>query len=144
MTWELFLLCLGVGISVGILSSMFGVGGGIIMVPFIVFAFDETQQVAEGTSLLVVVPTAIAGVYAHRKRGFIEADVALPVALTGVFGAFLGARVAFITDHHLLQSIFGVVTILVAIKLLRDAMASQSSATTREERIQRPPGDDDV
>lgn len=121
MTWELFLLCLGVGVFVGILSSMFGVGGGIIMVPFIVFAFNESQQVAEGTSLLVVVPTAIAGVYAHRKRGFIDTEVALPVAITGVFGAFLGARIAFVTDHHLLQSIFGAITIFVAVKLLRDA-----------------------
>ena len=51
---------------------MFGVGGGVIMVPYMVTFLDKTQHVAEGTSLMVIVPTAIAGVIAHNKRGYVS------------------------------------------------------------------------
>ncbi|MFP5299504.1 MAG: sulfite exporter TauE/SafE family protein [Actinomycetota bacterium] len=128
MTFELFLLCLAVGVAVGVMSAMFGVGGGVIMVPFIVLVFDQTQQVAEGTSLLVVVPTAIVGVVAHHRRGLIDADLVVPVALTGTVGAFLGARLALALHPGVLQNIFGVFTIFVAFKLLSDSRADKSDA----------------
>lgn len=122
MTVELFVICLAVGVGVGVMSAMFGVGGGVIMVPFIVFAFDQTQHVAEGTSLLVVVPTAVVGALAHRKKGFLEPRVAFPVALTGTLGAFLGVQLALLIDPEDLQLGFGLFTIVVAIRMVIPAI----------------------
>lgn len=114
-----------VGIAVGAMSAAFGVGGGVIMVPFIVAAFDEPQQVAEGTSLLVIVPTAIAGVIAHRKRGFVDVQAALPIAAAGLVGAVGGALIALALDPADLQRVFGAFTILVGVKLLRDGVRAR-------------------
>ncbi|MGH8573566.1 MAG: TSUP family transporter, partial [Gammaproteobacteria bacterium] len=61
----------GAGIGVGVFSALFGVGGGIIMVPFMTLVLDKGQHLAEGTSLLVIVPTAIVGALAHRRAGYI-------------------------------------------------------------------------
>lgn len=71
MSVEFALLAVAVGVIVGVISALFGAGGGIIMVPFMVLILEKTQHVAEGTSLLVIVPTALAGVYAHRKAGYV-------------------------------------------------------------------------
>lgn len=116
------LLILAVGVAVGVMSAMFGVGGGVIMVPFIVLALDQSQHVAEGTSLLVIVPTAIAGVIAHRKRGYIDPRKAVNLAVTGVFGAVTGAKIALTLPPDRLETAFGVFTIIVGAKLLRDGL----------------------
>jgi hypothetical protein len=120
-------LVLGMGVIVGLMSAMFGVGGGVIMVPFIVLGFDESQHLAEGTSLMVVVPTAIAGVIAHRKRGFVSFRTAAFVAAGGVLGGFAGARLALAIDPARLQTIFGVFTIVVAVRLLRDGFRGRAT-----------------
>ncbi len=66
------------GFAVGYFSAMFGVGGGVIMVPFMVLVVGLTQHAAEGTSLLVIIPTAIAGVDVHLRKGFVSPARALP------------------------------------------------------------------
>ena len=130
MSIELILLVIVVGVLVGLMSAMFGVGGGVIMVPFIVLMLDRSQHVAEGTSLLVIVPTAVAGVIAHHKRGYVDLQVAAKLAATGVFGAFLGARLALALPAERLEVAFGVFTMLVGTKLLLDGLRAG-----REERL---------
>lgn len=96
------------GLVVGVLSALLGVGGGLIMVLLIVFALDETQHLAEGTSLLVIVPTAIVGVIAHVRRGYVSFRDAGPVALGGIAGAYVGASVALGLDADTLTKVFAV------------------------------------
>jgi len=91
-----------------------------LMVPFMVLVLEQSQHVAEGTSLLVVVPTAIAGVVAHRKRGYVSFATAAPIALVGIFGAFIGARLALQIDAESLKTVFGVFTVITAIRILLD------------------------
>lgn len=110
------------GVVVGVLSGMFGVGGGVIMVPFIVLFLDKGQHVAEGTSLLVVVPTAIAGVLTHKKAGFVDLRSAGVIAVTGIAGGYLGVRLALAIDPNSLQTAFGMFVILVALRLIRDGV----------------------
>ena len=114
------------GVLVGLLSALFGIGGGTAMVPFMVLLLERSQHLAEGTSLLVIIPTAIAGVIAHHKRGYVSFRHAGWLAIGGVFGAFLGARVALSIDQDLLKALFaaflaviGVRTILQGRKLQR-------------------------
>lgn len=113
------------GFAVGLMSAMFGVGGGVIMVPFMVLVLEQSQHVAEGTSLLVVVPTAIAGVIAHHKRGYVSFRTATPIALAGIFGAFAGAILALEIDPESLKTAFGIFTILTALRILFDGVKTR-------------------
>lgn len=114
---------IGIGVLVGVMSAMFGVGGGVLMVPFLVFAVGATQHTAEGTSLLVIVPTAIAGALAHRRRGFVLARPAVTIAILGVPGAFFGARIALALDATNLQRVFGLFVVLVGLRLVAQGRA---------------------
>lgn len=109
---------IGIGVLVGVMSAMFGVGGGVIMVPFLVFAADVSQHMAEGTSLLVIVPTAIAGVVAHRKRGYVLPKPAALIAFLGAPAAAGGALLALSLDPSQLQNVFGLFVIVVGLRLV--------------------------
>lgn len=106
------------GVTAGILSALFGVGGGILMVPFITLVLDESQHLAEGTSLLVIVPTAIAGVIAHQRRGFVSYRHAALLALGGIGGALVGAWLALRLDAQVLQRFFGVFVLVMGARLI--------------------------
>jgi uncharacterized membrane protein YfcA len=109
------------GVIVGIFSAMFGVGGGLLMVPFIVLVLDESQHLAEGTSLLVIVPTALAGAYSHARRGFVSFRNALWLGVGGIGGVLVGAYLAQRLDPESLQRIFGAFVIAMSIRLIVQA-----------------------
>ncbi|MGH2731132.1 MAG: sulfite exporter TauE/SafE family protein [Actinomycetota bacterium] len=116
-----FLLALGIvaaGVGVGVFSALFGVGGGVIMVPFIVLVLDETQHLAEGTSLLVIVPTAVVGVLAHRRSGYISLPHGVLLAVGGIAGSVVGAILALRISGESLQTVFAVFVALMGIRLI--------------------------
>lgn len=106
------------GVLTGVLSALFGVGGGLVMVPFMVLALGESQHLAEGTSLLVIVPTAIAGVVAHRRKGFVSFKHALVLAIGGVGGSWLGATLALTLEDDLLQKLFGAFLLVMGLRTI--------------------------
>lgn len=106
------------GVAVGLLSALFGIGGGIVMVPFIVLLLERSPHLAEGTSLLVIVPTAIAGVIAHHKRGYVSFRLAATLAVGGVFGAFFGARLALSIDENVLVKVFAIFLIVMGLRII--------------------------
>lgn len=106
------------GVVVGLLSALFGIGGGVAMVPFMVLLLERSQHLAEGTSLLVIVPTAIAGVIAHHKRGFVSFRLAGTLAIGGVVGAFLGARLALSLEEGVLTKFFAVFLVAMGIRII--------------------------
>ncbi|MDQ3765921.1 MAG: sulfite exporter TauE/SafE family protein [Actinomycetota bacterium] len=116
MSVEIILLVVAAGVLVGVLSAMFGVGGGVLMVPFMVFALEETQHLAEGTSLLVIVPTAIAGVVVHRRSGFVSFRHSALLGLGGIGGAWLGAMLALRLPAETLQFAFGTFMAIVGVR----------------------------
>lgn len=122
MSIQLALLIVSVGVAVGAFSAMFGVGGGVIMVPFMVFALDESQHLAEGTSLLAIVPIAIFGVLGHRRRGLVSFRPAALIAFGGIGGAIAGARLALIVDAEDLQLVFGAFLVFLGVRLLVQGM----------------------
>jgi len=129
MTVAVAVLVVLVGFAVGVMSAMFGVGGGVIMVPFIVLVLGEGQHLAEGTSLLVIVPTAVAGVLAHHKHGYVSFARSGILAAAGVAGAFAGARLALSLDGDVLKVYFGVFTVIVGLRLLRDGVRASGNAS---------------
>ena len=116
------LLTVAVGVATGVLSALCGVGGGIIMVSFMVLALDRGQHLAEGTSLLVIVPTAIVGVAAHMRNGYVALREAAWVGAGGVAGALVGAQIALGVPGPTLRRGFAVFLVLIAIRLVIQAL----------------------
>jgi uncharacterized protein len=113
------------GLVVGMLSGMMGVGGGLLMIPFMVFVLDEPQTVAEGTSLLVIVPTAIAGVLAHRMEGLVALREVLFLGAGGVLGSFAGALIALSLHSDVLEGLFGGFAVIMGARLIWRGLAAR-------------------
>lgn len=111
-------LVLATGVAVGAFSALFGVGGSVLMVPFMTLVLSYGQHASEGTALLVVVPTAIAGVIAHRRRGFVDFRAAALLAAGGVFGAVAGARLALGISGESLKLGFGIFLVGVGLRMV--------------------------
>lgn len=118
MTAVEVLVALLTGLVAGVYAGLLGVGGGIIMVPSLVILLGQDQQVAQGTSLLVIVATATAGTIANRRRDLLNVSLARNLAVGGVAGTVVGALLALqVLDDDALKRIFGVVLILIAGRL---------------------------
>jgi uncharacterized protein len=125
-TLALLLVLVVVGVGAGVLAGFLGVGGGILLVPFLVLALGMTQHEAEATSLLVILPTAIAASIALRLRGVGDLPVALGLGAIGALGAAGGALLALSLPAEVLRWIFAALLALVGLRLIRDARAEQA------------------
>lgn len=101
----LALLC---GLGVGFFSAFLGVGGAPVMVPFLVFVAGLSQHTAEGTTLAVIIPTALVGALAHHRRGYVSLRAAALLGAGGAAGAIAGAQLALRIDAALLRDAFGI------------------------------------
>jgi uncharacterized membrane protein YfcA len=138
MSVEVGVLVVAVGVVVGCLSAMFGVGGGIVMVPFMVLALDESQHVAEGTSLMVIVPTAIAGVVAHRRRGYVSLRYGALLAAGGIAGAWVGAILALRLSGPDLQLVFNVFMAAVGVRTVVQGIRQMAKRPAVEDAKTNP------
>lgn len=112
----LFLLA---GFVTGIVSGLFGIGGALILIPILVYFFKFTQQQAQGTSLMVLLPPiGLLAALQYYKAGFVDVPVAVWVAIGLFFGAWFGAYGAVRMSNVMLQRAFAVFMILVGINML--------------------------
>jgi uncharacterized membrane protein YfcA len=114
-TWAI-VAALSLGLAAGVLSGMFGVGGGILFVPTLV-ALGLGQVEAAATSLLAIVPTAATGVLRQRAAGNLRVRPALVLGVVSIFGAEVGVRIARALDEDVLRRAFGVLLLVVAAQL---------------------------
>lgn len=114
-----FLILAITGLAAGFLGGMVGVGGGIIMVPMMVFVLGMTQKTAQGTSLAVMmIPISIGvAVYNYWKQGEINFVYALIIAGFFAVGGFFGSRLALSIDQQWIKKIFALLMVIVAIKM---------------------------
>jgi len=103
---------------VGVLSGFTGVGGGTVLVPALVLLAGIDQHQAQGISLLFVIPTAIAGGWAHQKLGNVDGGLVPALAVWSMLGGFGAAFVAAALPASILRIIFGVFLMLVGTRLL--------------------------
>jgi uncharacterized membrane protein YfcA len=106
------------GLVAGALAASLGVGGGIIIVPALVVLFEFSQHAAQGTSLAVIIPTAIVAVTVHARAQRVEWRPAFWVGAGGILGAVVGSRVALALDGRVLRRMFAVLLVIVAVRLL--------------------------
>lgn len=112
------LIGIGIGVAAGVLSGLFGIGGGIVIVPALVF-LGLTQKHATGTSLTALVfPAYIFGVFEYAHRHEIHWKYALGIAAGLTVGAFFGARFAGNLSNIVLRRAFGGLMLLVSLRLL--------------------------
>jgi len=112
------LVGIAIGFVAGILSGLFGIGGGILIVPALVF-LGLTQREATGSSLAaLLMPVAILGVVEYGRRHEIRVPYSIGIALGLFFGAYLGANWAGKLSNQTLQRGFGVLLVAAAIRFL--------------------------
>lgn len=113
------LLVLVTGVAAGALSGLMGIGGGIIMIPAMVYLLDIPQKMAQGISLLVIIPVSLSGAIIHYGKGNVDLRKGGWLAVGGMAGGFLGARLAVQCSDAVLRLIFGLFLLLMAALALR-------------------------
>ena len=114
----MLLVLLSVGLVAGVLAGIFGIGGGIVIVPALIFFARMTPQTAIGTSLgALLLPVGVLGVWQYWQRGNVQVNASLLLALGVVVGSFFGARIGLAISPRLLQRGFSVLLVLVAVRL---------------------------
>ena len=119
--WTMVIL-LSIGIVSGIMSGFFGIGGGVVIVPALVYLIGFTQHKATGTSLAVLLPpVGLAAVVEYYRRGNVDLRVAFIVAIGLLAGAWVGAHFANKISGPSLRLAFGIFVVLVGLYIVYGA-----------------------
>ena len=119
MTTQTVFILLAVGLLAGMLSGLVGVGGGIIIVPALIYVLGFSQHQAQGTSLgLLLLPVGILAVSGYYKKGYIDLKVVLVMAVAFTIGGWLGTKLSLSIPDAALKKIFAFVLVGVAAKML--------------------------
>lgn len=137
-----FLFFIVIGCGVGFLAGLFGVGGGFVMVPFLILSYEHLgippsilTHLAIGTSLFVVIFSGTTSAYQQKKQGNIEWRAALLIGFSSVATAFATAKVAAALSGRHLRIAFAIVVITAAVRMLTE---SQVKAEKRLELVEKP------
>jgi uncharacterized membrane protein YfcA len=107
------------GLAAGVLSGLLGIGGAILVIPMLVFVFGFSQHRAEGTTLAMMVPPiGILALMPYWKRGLVDVRAAALICAGFLIGGWIGGQIATGVSTHLLQKLFAVLLIAVAVKML--------------------------
>src|SRR3954470_3079930 len=113
------------GVATGILAGLFGIGGGAIIVPVLYEVFrvlsvpeEVRMQLCVGTSMAIIIPTAIRSYLTHRAKGMVLNEVMRAWAVPAVFGVAVGSVIAYFAPSTVFKVVFMVTVTIIAIKLL--------------------------
>lgn len=119
MTVQTIVLLVAVGLLAGILSGLVGLGGGVIIVPALVFLLGFSQHQATGTSLgILLLPAGIFAVINYYQKGLIDVRVVLLIFVGFLAGGWLGSKISLSINETVLKKVFAVVLVLIAGKVL--------------------------
>lgn len=105
----------------GVLSGLLGVGGGVVVVPVLILAFGANDLVAKGTSLLMMIPTAISGTLGNIRRRNVDLRAAAFIGIGACLSTAAGARLAEYLDPAVATPLFAVFLTFIAIQLILKA-----------------------
>ena len=108
-----------IGVAAGFIAGLLGIGGGIVIVPAMVLLLGYDQHVAQGTSLVVIIPAALTGSITHYRSGRVSLRDAGLLAAGGILGAMLGSVLALSFDDALLRRLFAILLLVVAAQIVR-------------------------
>jgi uncharacterized membrane protein YfcA len=129
---------LAIGLAIGVVSGLFagliGIGGGVVIVPATVLLLGLDQHVAQGTSLVAIVLTAIAGSVVNMRNRRVQISDSLIIGAGGVAGTLIGTRLALGLDGRTLSVAFGFLVLFVAIRslyrIVRPRVAQETPVTS--------------
>ena len=116
---SVIVISLAIGLAAGVLSGLFGIGGGVVMVPALVLFLGYSQKTATGTSLgALILPVAALSVWAYHQESHVEVRTSLLLA-AGIFaGSFVGAQIALGSSDVLLRRLFAILLVAMAVRLV--------------------------
>ena len=106
------------GLFAGILSGLLGVGGGLVLIPIMIFLLGFSQHTAQGISLLVIIPTALAGLWQLHKAKLINYHLALYLSMGSIVGALISANFVQYIPAQDLKLIFGCFVIFMGARTI--------------------------
>ncbi len=113
------IMLLIVGLAAGTMAGLVGVGGGVIIIPALVYFLGFSQKEAQGTSLgILLLPVGILAALNYYKQGFIDVKVVLIISLAFIIGGFFGSKLALSISQETLRKVFGTLLLVLAIKML--------------------------
>jgi uncharacterized protein len=115
-SWVVYLI---LGLVVGAISGVIGIGGGVILVPVMVFLFGLSQHEAQGTTLaLLIPPIGLLAAWTYYRHGYVNIEMAAYICAGFFVGSLIGAKIATNLPNILLARIFGVLLLLIALKMI--------------------------
>lgn len=118
MEWQNIVVISLIGIAAGLLSGLLGLGGAIIIIPALIMLLGFSQQMAQGTALMMMVlPVGALAAYQYYQKGFVDIKAALIMAVFFFLGGYLGARFATNIPQDILRKSFAVMLVLIAVKM---------------------------
>lgn len=120
LDWQTGAVLIAVGLVTGILAGLLGVGGGVVMVPAMMMILSEESVLAKGTSVAVIIPTALMGTWRNRRNDNADLRAAAIVGLGGIASAVVGGWIAGRMDETLSNVLFAILLVVVAARLLFD------------------------
>lgn len=118
MSLTTLITCLGIGILTGIIASLCGVGGGVVMVPAFVCLLKLEQKTAVATSLAIIIPTALMATTQNARSGLVEWRIALVTAISASIFAYFGAGWLKTMSNESLTRIFGTILVVFGLRML--------------------------
>jgi uncharacterized membrane protein YfcA len=119
MSVQTIIIIILIGLAAGLLSGLVGVGGGIIIVPALVFFLGFSQHQAIGTSLgILLLPAGILAVINYYRKGFIDLKVVFILFIGYIIGSYFGSNISLNVSQEALKKVFAIMLILTAIKML--------------------------
>ena len=116
------ILAILIGLATGVLSGLIGLGGGVFIVPALVYLFKMSQHQAQGTSLAtLLLPIGLLGFLEYYRQGHVDLRIAALIAVGFVIGVYGGARWALTIPEVALRRVFAVVLVAVAVRMWMDA-----------------------
>jgi uncharacterized protein len=113
------ILYLLIGLTAGIFSGVLGLGGGVIVVPALVFLCGMSQQTAQGTTLAMMIPPiGLLAAWTYYQKGFVDLKIAAIMCIAFFIGGFIGAKFAVNLSDAVLTKIFGVALLLISLKMI--------------------------
>ncbi len=113
-----FFLVAAIGIVAGLLGGMLGLGGAIIIIPALVFLMGYSQQMAQGTALIMMVlPVGALAAFQYYQKGFVDLKVAFIMAIFFFVGGYFGARFATQVPQEIMKKTFALILVGIAVKM---------------------------
>jgi uncharacterized protein len=138
--WQAIVSALALGLVAGVLSGMFGIGGGLVIVPTLVILFHEELKTATGTSLFALMwPVGLLGVTEYWRRGEIKPVPGLWIAVGLFFGAYVGAKITGAISPATMRRIYGIFLLVVGTYFFAFS-PPKPAAPAKSPQAEAPPG----